>query len=74
MFVGGLVGSGSMSIKNIIFGSNVVVMPVFNPNLLPFFARIVFHRLLTPLNHRSWIVFYYSGLLDAHTRSLLVAG
>ena len=66
-------GSGSMSIKNIIFGSNVV-MPVFNPNLLPFFARIVFHRLLTPLNHRSWIVFYYSGLLDAHTRSLLVAG
>jgi len=49
-------------------------MPAFNPEILPLFARIVYRRVRTKLDHRSWIVILYCGFVDPIIRSLLKDG
>ena len=46
----------------------------FNPEILPLFARIIYRRVRTKLDHRSWIVILYCGFVDPIIRSLLKDG
>ena len=49
-------------------------MPAFDPEFLPMFARILYRRIKTQLDHRSWIVILYCGFANPIIRALLRDG